>query len=118
MATVVWKVFRSTVSRADIGKMMLVNVHKNMDSCRENIAPETISHLLGCPDHYTDVSFVNIHTTHLLTSVKQLFTGPRASNCTDGQVDTEMAIINSEGRLSLGSLFDYYSNRGPGFAEY
>ena len=49
-----------------IAKMMLLKTYNKLDSLREVSVPEAISHLLKFPDHYTDATFVNIHTTHVL----------------------------------------------------
>src|SRR5881392_543145 len=55
-----------------ITKIMLLKMYNKLDSLREVGVPEAISHLLKFPDHYTDATFVNIHTTHLLRHMREL----------------------------------------------
>ena len=55
-----------------IAKMMLLKTYNKLDSLREVGVPEAISHLLKFPDHYTDATFVNIHTTHILRYMHDL----------------------------------------------
>ena len=55
-----------------IAKMMLLKTYNKLDSLREVGVPEAISHLLKFPDHYTDATFVNIHTTHILQHMHDL----------------------------------------------
>ena len=55
-----------------IAKMMLLKTYNKLDSLREVGVPEAISHLLKFPDHYTDATFVNIHTTHILRHMHDL----------------------------------------------
>ena len=76
VAVMVRKAFMTNMNAAttDVGKMMLLKVYNKMDSYREVRVPEAISHLLDYPDHYTDTTFVNIHTTHLLNHIKQFST--------------------------------------------
>jgi len=59
-------------SNAHIAKSMLLKTYNKLDSLREVGVPEAISHLLKFPDHYTDATFVNIHTTHLLRHMRDL----------------------------------------------
>jgi hypothetical protein len=61
-------------SDAFIAKRMLLKTYNKLDSLREVGVPEAISHLLKFPDHYTDATFVNIHTTHLLRHMRDLTT--------------------------------------------
>ncbi len=102
----------------DIGKMMLLKVYNKMDSYREVGVPEAISHLLDYPDHYTDMTFINIHTTHLLNHIKQFLTPQNTiHNSTDNQLDSEI-IVNNDGRLSLASIFIDYTYQGPFLKDY
>ena len=70
------KAFMTNMNAAttDVRKMMLLKIYNKMDSYREVGVSEAISHLLDYPDHYTDTTFVNIHTTHLLNHIKQFST--------------------------------------------
>ena len=59
-------------SDAYIAKMILLKTYNKLDSLRVVGVPEEISHLLTFPDHYTDATFVNIHTTHSLWHMHDL----------------------------------------------
>src|SRR5436305_11698728 len=48
-----------------IAKMLLLKTYNKLDSVREVDVSEAISHLLKFSDHYTNVTFLNIHTTHV-----------------------------------------------------
>ena len=105
-------------SDAHIAKMMLLKTYNKLDSLREVGVPEAISHLLKFPDHYTDMTFVNIHTTHVLRHMRDL-----AQYQVDDDDDVEEDNFNSEiivtdHGFSTVSLFDDYAYRGPQLAEY
>ena len=57
-------------SDAHIAKTMLLKTYNKLDSLQEVGIPEAISHLLKFLDHYTDTTFVNIHTTHVLRHMR------------------------------------------------
>src|SRR5437762_5072889 len=75
-----------------ISKMMLLKTYNKLDSLREVGVPEGISHLLKFPDHYTDVTFVNIHTTHVLRHMCDL----TQHQLIDDDIDVHEDDFNSE----------------------
>ena len=108
----------SSSTTTNLAKMMLLKVYNKMDSYREVGVPEAISHLLDYPDHYTDTSFVNIHTTHLLNYIKQLSTTRNVINTlSEDQQDLDI-ILGNNGRLFLASIFNDYASRGPALKDY
>ena len=56
----------SSPFNTSIGKQIVQRVYNKIESHHEVGIPEAISHLLDFPDHYTDVTFINISTTQLL----------------------------------------------------
>ena len=102
-----------------IAKLMLLKTYNKLESLREVGVPEAISHLLKFPDHYTDVTFVNIHTTHVLRHMHDLV----QHQLIDDDIDVEEDNFNSEiivtdRRFCIVFLFDDYAYRGPHLAEY
>ena len=79
--------------------------------------PEKISHLLKFPDHYTDATFVNIHTTHLLTYMKNL----AQQQCIQDNADEDgfnTEIIVTERGFRTVSPFDDYAYRSDALRDY
>jgi hypothetical protein len=103
-------------SDAFIAKRMLLKTYNKLDSLREVGVPEAISHLLKFPDHYTDATFVNIHTTHLLRHMRDLTHHQLAQDEADDDFNSE--IIVTDRRFSTVSLFDDYAYRGPALGAY
>jgi hypothetical protein len=71
--------------------------------------PEALSHILEYPDHYTDVIYSNVNTTHLLSK--------RHTTVVDDSPDSEI-VAASDGTLSIVSPFDNYAHRGPTLNDY
>jgi hypothetical protein len=106
-------------SDAYISKMMLLKTYNKLDSLREVGVPEAISHLLKFPDHYTDATFVNIHTTHVLRHMRDLAQHQLIDDDVDVQEDDfNSEIIVTDHGFCTVSLFDDYAYRGPHLAEY
>ena len=103
----------NSATTSDQAKTMLLKIYNKLDSYREVGVPEAISHMLGYPDHYTDVPFINIHTTHLLNYIKQLATRQSQEDHFEGEI-----LIGNDSHLSLGSFFDDYAYRGPTYSDY
>ena len=106
-------------SNAYIAKSMLLKTYNKLDSLREVGIPEAISHLLKFPDHYTDATFVNIHTTHILRHMHDLVEHQNMKDDIDAEDDefnTEIIVID-RGFCTV-SLFDDYAYRGPELADY
>ena len=104
-----------------IAKMMLLKTYNKLNSLREVGVPEAISHLLKFPDHYTDATFVNIHTTHVLRHMHDLAQHQDMER--DIDVDAEENEFNSEiivtdRRFCTVSLFDDYAYRGLELEDY
>jgi hypothetical protein len=96
---------------------MLLKLNNKLDSLREVGVPEAISHLLKFPDHYTDATFVNIHTTHLLRYMQDL----TQRQCTQKEVDEDgfnSEIIVTDRGFHTISLFDDYAYRGNVLHNY
>src|SRR5947207_700127 len=106
-------------SDAYISRMMLLKMYNKLDSLREVAVPEAISHLLKFPDHYTDATFVNIHTTHVLRHMCDLAQHQLIDNDIDVQEDdfNSEIIITDRGFCTI-SLFDNYAYHGPHLVEY
>ena len=81
-------------SESYIAKMMLLKTYNKLDSLREVGVPEAISHLLKFRDHYTNATFVNIHTTHVLRHMRDLVEHQDVEH--DVDVDVEDDEFNSE----------------------
>ena len=102
-----------------IVKMMLLKTYNKLDSLREVGVPEAISHLLKFPDHYTDATFVNIHTTHVLRHMCDLAQHQLIDDDIDIQEDDfNSEIIVTDRGFCTVSLFDDYAYRGPHLVEY
>src|SRR5947207_1469543 len=106
-------------SNAYIAKSMLLKTYNKLDSLREVSVPEAISHLLKFPDHYTDMTFVNIHTTHVLRHMHDLVQDMECDIDIDAEEDdfNSEIVITDRGFCTI-SLFDDYAYRGPEFADY
>ena len=94
-------------------KSMLLKIYNKIDGHREVSEIEAASHLLDLPDDYTDQSFYTINTTHLLHQIKR--SESQSHTLTDNP-DSEI-VMTSNG-LSLTSLFQDYTCRGPVFKNY
>jgi PIF1-like helicase len=106
-------------STDDVGKKMLLKIYNKLEAYREVGVPEAISHMLGYPDHYTDATFWNLNTTHLLSYTKSLHNAriQRTQQPSDISPDSEI-IVDDKGGYSLVSMFDDYANRGEGLSQY
>ena len=105
-------------SMEDVGKKMLLKIYNKMESYKEVGVPEAITHMLEYPDHYTDATFCNLHTTHLLAYMKRLEGRRRTSDdAADNRHDSDI-IVDDRGGFSLVSLFDDYADRGESLSEY
>jgi len=102
-----------------IAKMLLLKTYNKLDSLREVDVPETISHLLKFSNHYTDVTFLNIHTTHVLRHMHDLIEHQFVEDDIDAEEDefnTEIVVIDRE--FCTVSLFDDYVYRGLKLENY
>jgi len=119
VAAAIRKAFAMTPSDStDTGKLMLLKIYNKLDAYREVGVPEAISHMLGYPDHYTDATFVNIHTTHLCNYISRLSVRDPHRRVQDPDQPEAEILVGNNGRLSLCSLFDDYAHRGSIFASY
>jgi hypothetical protein len=106
-------------SNAHIAKSMLLKTYNKLDSLREVGVPEAISHLLKFPDHYTDATFVNIHTTHILRHMHDLVEHQDVEENVDVEDDEfNSEIIVTDRGFCTVSLFDDYAYRGPELVDY
>jgi hypothetical protein len=117
-------------SNTAMGKQMIQKVYNKIESHREVGLPEAISHLLKFPDHYTDATFSNINTTHLLTYMKLQSISrdvhshiahdeARGSGGIENEkegIDSE--IIVSDRRYKIINIFDDYRYRGAELAAH
>lgn len=103
-------------SSADIVKKMLLKVNNKLDSLREVGVPEAISHLLKFPDHYTDVTFVNIHITHLLRYMQKLAQQQYIEDADEDGFNSEI-IVTDRGFRTV-SPFDDYAYRGDALSDF
>ena len=112
------KAFTSTSSANTLnGRRMILQVYNKIDSHREIGVPEAISHLLGYPDHYSNMSFQTVNTTqlwHYVTRLQQVH--DQQNVVTNSRLHSQ--IIDTNGGLTLLSLFDDYRFRGEALAQY
>ena len=104
-----------------IAKMLLLKTYNKLDSLREVGVPEAISHLLKFRDHYTNATFVNIHTTHVLRHMRDLVEHQDVEHDVDVDVEDDefnSEIVVTDRGFCTVSLFDDYAYRGPELAEY
>src|SRR5947207_13606209 len=104
----------------DVAKKFLLKTYNKIDAMREIGVPEAISHLLNFPDHYTDVIFQTLHTTHLLRYILDLNAANRVDNDEMENNETvfhDSSILETEGRYTIVSPFDDYAYRGPHLAH-
>jgi PIF1-like helicase len=119
IAAAVRQALAGSSSSEDVGKKMLLKIYNKMEAYREVGVPEAISHMLGYPDHYTDATFWNLNTTHLLYYIKRAYDNrlQKTGEPSDDGPDSEI-IVDDKGGFSLVSMFDDYANRGEGLAQY
>src|SRR5436190_3260280 len=96
-------------------KKMLLRIYNKLEGSREVGVPEALSHILEYPDHYTDVIYSNVNTTHLLNYIKRVL--KRHATVVDDSPDSEI-VAASDGTLSIVSPFDDYAHRGPILNDY
>ena len=116
-------------SNTAAGKQMIQKVYNKIESHREVGLPEAISHLLKFPDHYTDATFSNINTTHLLIYMKRSVTQDvrshvmpderrRSAHTENDAEGIDSEIIVSDHRYQIINIFDDYRYRGVELATY
>jgi len=104
-----------------IAKMLLLKTYNKLDSLREVGVPEAISHLLKFRDHYTNATFVNIHTTHVLRHMRDLVEHQDVEHDVDVDVEDDefnSEIVVTDRGFCTVSLLDDYACRGPELADY
>lgn len=105
IVVVVAKTFTTTskVSK-DVDKTMLIKTYNKLINHREIGHSEIISHLLDFPDHFTDVVFFNIHTTHLFKYLKY-------SGNDSQEISGDSTIVRVQNKTIIVLSFDDYTYR-------
>ncbi|TMI79542.1 MAG: hypothetical protein E6H10_15195, partial [Bacteroidetes bacterium] len=73
-------------------KKMLLRIYNKLEGSREVGVPEALSHILEYPDHYTDVIYSNVNTTHLLNYIKRV--SKRHATVVDDSPDSEIVAAS------------------------
>jgi hypothetical protein len=106
-----------TTPANDVGRMMVLKMYNKLDSHREVGVPEALSHLLGFKDHYTDMTFTPIHTTHLLTHMLRLDKQQPTNTESQDNMDSEM-VSDNRGKFWILRPFCDYAYRGKDLDDY
>jgi len=112
------KAFTSTSStNTPDGRRMVLQIYNKIESHREVGVPEAISHLLGYPDHYTDMAFETTNTTQLWLYIARMQNVyEQDDHLDDGRLRSQ--IVPVPGGYMLLSSFDDYRHRGEALADF
>lgn len=103
----------------DITKRFLIKTYNKLNTQHEIGVSEVISHLLNMPDHYTDVVFERLHTSHLLRYIEKFsqnkHSDPKSDNGANEILDVQ--VIRDDRKYNIVSSFDNYTYQGPNLID-